>query len=202
MMSIRRFEDAATLFLETISTFTSYELFSYQRFIFYTIICSIISLDRPMLKKRVIDSPEVLSVIDQVPPLSSFLNSLYDSEYAAFLIALADVCDQLRETRYLSAHQRFFCREMRIKAYAQMLESYQSVQMASMAAAFGVSTEFLDAELAPFIAAGRLHCKIDKVSGVVETNRPDSTNADYQQVIKQGDMLLTRLQKLSQVINL
>lgn len=43
--------------------------------------------------------------------------------------------------------------------------------MASMAAAFDVSTEFLDAELADFIVAGRLHAKIDKVAGIVETNR-------------------------------
>lgn len=35
-------------------------------------------------------------------------------------------------------------------------------------------------ELARFIAAGRLHCKIDKVGGIVETNRPDSKNYQYQ----------------------
>lgn len=35
-------------------------------------------------------------------------------------------------------------------------------------------------ELARFIAAGRLHCKIDKVGEVVETNRPDSKNYQYQ----------------------
>ena len=35
-------------------------------------------------------------------------------------------------------------------------------------------------ELARFIAAGRLHCKIDKVGGIVETNRPDSKNWQYQ----------------------
>jgi len=35
-------------------------------------------------------------------------------------------------------------------------------------------------ELSRFIAAGRLHCKIDKVGGIVETNRPDSKNYQYQ----------------------
>ena len=35
-------------------------------------------------------------------------------------------------------------------------------------------------ELSRFIAAGRLHCKIDKVGGIVETNRPDSKNWQYQ----------------------
>ena len=35
-------------------------------------------------------------------------------------------------------------------------------------------------ELARFIAAGKLHCKIDKVSGIVETTRPDKRNYQYQ----------------------
>lgn len=53
----------------------------------------------------------------------------------------------------------------------QLLESYKSVTLASMAAAFDVSPAFLDAELASFIAAGRLGAKIDKVAGVVQTKR-------------------------------
>ena len=35
-------------------------------------------------------------------------------------------------------------------------------------------------ELSRFIAVGRLNCRIDKVGGVVETNRPDSKNFLYQ----------------------
>jgi 26S proteasome regulatory subunit N7 len=42
---------------------------------------------------------------------------------------------------------------------------------------------------------------IDKVGGIIETNRPDGKNAQYQQVIKQGDLLLTRIQKLGRVIS-
>ena len=81
-------------------------------------------------------------------------------------------------------------------------ESYRSVTVASMAAAFGVSEPFLDAELSRYIATGRLHAKIDKVGGVVETNRPDAKNALYQDAIKKGDqLLLNRIQKLSRVIN-
>jgi 26S proteasome regulatory subunit N7 len=56
-------------------------------------------------------------------------------------------------------------------------------------------------ELSRFIALGRIHCKIDKVNGIVETTRPDTKNALYQSAIKQGDLLLNRVQKLSRVIN-
>lgn len=53
----------------------------------------------------------------------------------------------------------------------QFLESYKSVKLAAMAAAFGVGPDFMDRELAGFIAAGRLPAKIDKVAGVIETSR-------------------------------
>jgi 26S proteasome regulatory subunit N7 len=56
-------------------------------------------------------------------------------------------------------------------------------------------------ELSRFISSGRLHCKIDRVSMVVETNRPDSRNAQYHAVTKQGDLLLNRIQKLSRVVH-
>ena len=55
---------------------------------------------------------------------------------------------------------------------------------------------------ADFIVAGRLPAKVDKVAGVVETNRADAKTALYQQTIKQGDLLLNRLQKLSKVIDI
>lgn len=53
----------------------------------------------------------------------------------------------------------------------QFLDSYKSVTLDSMAQSFGVSIAFIDNELAEFIVSGRLTAKIDKVAGVVETNR-------------------------------
>jgi hypothetical protein len=34
---------------------------------------------------QVVDSPEILSVIDSIPHLSAFLNSLYASKYGDFM---------------------------------------------------------------------------------------------------------------------
>jgi 26S proteasome regulatory subunit N7 len=83
-MAIREFKKAAMLFLDSIATFTTYELFSYQTFVFYTVVTAIISLDRVTLKTKVVDAPEILTVIDGIPGLSQFLNSLYNCEYLNF----------------------------------------------------------------------------------------------------------------------
>ena len=51
---VRDFKTAACNFLESISTFTSYELMSYKKFVEYTVLLSIISLKRAELGKKVI----------------------------------------------------------------------------------------------------------------------------------------------------
>ncbi|KAK5777186.1 hypothetical protein PVK06_045153 [Gossypium arboreum] len=201
-MSTRNFKKAANLFLDSISTFTTYELFPYDTFIFYTVLTSIISLDRVSLKQKVVDAPEILTVIGKIPHLSEFLNSLYNCQYKSFFLAFAGLTEQIKLDRYLHLHFRFYMREVRTVVYSQFLESYKSVTIEAMAKAFGVTVEFIDQELSRFIAAGKLHCKIDKVAGVLETNRPDAKNALYQATIKQGDFLLNRIQKLSRVIDL
>eukprot|EP00163_Fabomonas_tropica_P018206 TRINITY_DN32461_c0_g1_i2.p1 TRINITY_DN32461_c0_g1~~TRINITY_DN32461_c0_g1_i2.p1 ORF type:complete len:388 (+),score=100.60 TRINITY_DN32461_c0_g1_i2:379-1542(+) len=198
----RRFEKAAQFFLDSLATFTCYELCSYNTFVGYTVLASTLTLDRPNLKKKVVTAPEVLTVIDEIPHLTDFLNSLYNCQYGKFFESLAHISDSIKADRFLADHARFYTREMRVVAYTQFLESYLSVTTQSMASVFGVSPEFLDAELSRFIASGRLHCKIDHVRGVVETNRPDNKNAQYQNVIKEGDHLLTRIQKLSRVISI
>ncbi|KAJ1977653.1 proteasome regulatory particle subunit [Dimargaris verticillata] len=203
LMSIRDFKGASSLFLDSLSTFASNELMDYVDYVKLAVLVGMISLDRVDLKKKLIDASEVLEVLGQAPHVDEFLQSLYDCRYAKFFRSLATIEEtQFRTSRYLHAHTRFYVREMRIIAYAQLLESYRSVTMESMAASFGVSEEFIDRDLSRFIAAGRLNCVIDKVNGIVETNRPDLKNAQYQACIKQGDILLNRIQKLSRVINI
>jgi 26S proteasome regulatory subunit N7 len=202
LMCTRRFKESATLFLETISTFTAVELLDYDTYIFYTVLMSVVSLDRVTLKDKVLYAPEILQVIDKMPHLGTLMNSLHSCNYAPFFVSLAEVTEQMKRNRFLAPHAGFYCKEMRVKGYTQMLESYRSVQLENMASAFGVTVDFLDREISRFIASSRLHCKIDKVGGIIETNRPDSKNAQYQSTIKQGDALLNRVQKLSRVINL
>lgn len=65
-------------------------------------------------------------------------------------------------------------------------------------------TNNVSRDLAKFIAGGRIPCTIDRVSGkgVIETNRPDDKNKQYQDVVRQGDQLITKLQKYGQAVRL
>jgi 26S proteasome regulatory subunit N7 len=129
------------------------------------------------------------------------VTSLYECDYKGFFTAMVNLDQRICTDRYMSLHKDWFFREARVLAYVQFLESYKSVTLSSMAKSFGVSAGFIDKELAHFISSGRINAKIDKVAGVIETCRLNETNAKYQSVIKQGDLLLNRVQMLSRAIN-
>jgi len=201
-MSVRDFARAAKLFLETVSTFTSYELMDYKKFVVYTVYAGMIALDRGELLEKVVRGSEIQEVMHECPDLRRYLLSLYDCRYDDFFLQLAKVEQAMKSDRFLNPHYAFYVREMKVRAFAQLTASYRSLTLAYMAEAFNVTEDYMDRELSKLIADGRLHCKIDKVRGIVMTNRPDSKNAQYQSVIKQGDILLNRVQKLSRVINI
>lgn len=194
-LSIRHFSAASNVLLDTISTFTSTELCSYANIIRYAIVAGLISLPRTSIKAKLIDAPEVLSMRSDMEELESCVNSLYLSDYKSFFVALAGAQQVLLEDRYLSSHAHYYVRELRVKAYAQLLQSYSSLSIDSMAKSFGVTVEWLDTDLAKFIRQGRLSAVIDRVSGVVESRKVDGRSGMYEKVIAEGDKLLNKLQK-------
>lgn len=197
----RTFSGASKLLLNSIATFTCYELISYQQFVLYTVISSVIATDRQTLKKSVISAPEILQSIDDIPYLRTFLTSLYDGRYAEYFRSVVELEHTISADPYLSQHLNWIIREIRLVAYQQFLLSYRSVTLKSMADTFGVSDEFLDTELFRFIGSGRISAKIDRVSGVVETVKADTKNRLYADMIQHGDALLNRVQKLTKVFS-
>lgn len=261
LLTARSYNLAAPLLLDSLSTFTSYELCSYSNLVIYAVLAGSVSLKRVDFKSKVVDAPEIRAIlgdgedkllaltgaisagpgvdaemqdtgaapsaakitavnlttlgtsVDQPEaemavdfgPLAQLVSSLYNGRYKLFFQALALVEEQfLTQDRYLHEHKGWFIREMRLRAYQQLLQSYRVVGLDSMANDFGVTVDFLDRDLAKFIAAGRIPCTIDRVAGhgVIETNRPDDKNKQYQDVVRQGDQLITKLQKYGQAVRL
>lgn len=201
-IQMRDFSTAANQLIDALPTFTASELVPLERFVQLTILISVFSSTRTDLKSKVLKSSEVTSLLNEVgEPVASLAQSLVDCQYDRFFVALAKVeREYVAPSILLAPHKRYYVRELRIKAYAQLLESYKSLTLESLARAFGVSVEYIDEELVRFISAGRLNCVVDRVAGVVETNRPSTKSARYEGVVKQGDVLLNSIQRLSKVL--
>ncbi|CAH00806.1 Rpn7 [Kluyveromyces lactis] len=205
-MAIRDFKTAASLLVESLATFTSTELTSYENIATYAFVTGLFAFERTDLKEKIIDSPDLLALMTTTPALQSISSlsiSLYTSEYKSYFPYLLETYDKvLLPSKYLNQHADYFVREMRRMVYAQLLESYKTLSIKSMAGAFGVSEDFLDKDLSKFIPTKQLNCVIDRVNGIVETNRPDNKNAQYQLLVKQGDGLITKLQKYGAAVKL
>ncbi|KAH8722781.1 26S proteasome subunit RPN7-domain-containing protein [Phaeosphaeriaceae sp. PMI808] len=256
-LTVRSHLQAAPLLLDSLSTFTSYELCSYSNLVIYAILAGSVSLKRVDFKSKVVDAPEIKAIVgsgeeklsalsgqtsagpaagdeemadassstatpapaavnlttlggqqhDEVAidftSLAKLVKSLYEGDYKSFFGALGEVeVEFLSQDRYLHEHRGWYVREMRLRGYQQLLQSYRVVGLQSMANDFGVTVDFLDKDLAKFIAADRIPCTIDRVKGIIETNRPDDKNKQYADVVKQGDQLITKLQKYGQSVRL
>lgn len=264
LLTVRSYNLSAPLLLDSLSTFTSYELCTYSNLVVYSVLAGSVSLKRVDFKSKVVDAPEIKAILGDgedklaalsgrvsagpgaddpatgdesgtqaqqaakkkavnlttlgsnteqpdaemavdFSPLAQLVSSLYSGRYKTFFQSLAFVEEQfLTQDRYLHEHKNWFIREMRLRAYQQLLQSYRVVGLESMANQFGVTVDFLDRDLAKFVAGGRIPCTIDRVSGkgVIETNRPDDKNKQYQDVVRQGDQLITKLQKYGQSVRL
>ncbi|KAG8169398.1 hypothetical protein KVR01_000143 [Diaporthe batatas] len=264
LLTVRSYNLSAPLLLDSLSTFTSYELCTYSNLVVYSVLAGSVSLKRVDFKSKVVDAPEIKAILGDgedklaalsgrvsagpsaddpatgdesgtqaqqaakkkavnlttlgssteqpeaemavdFSPLAKLVSSLYSGRYKTFFQSLALVEEQfLTQDRYLHEHKNWFIREMRLRAYQQLLQSYRVVGLESMANQFGVTVDFLDRDLAKFVAGGRIPCTIDRVSGkgVIETNRPDDKNKQYQDVVRQGDQLITKLQKYGQAVRL
>ena len=202
LLTVRSYNLAAPLLLDSLSTFTSYELCTYSSLVVYSVLAGSVSLKRVDFKSKVVDAPEIKAILgdgedkllalsgaisagpgaddttmgDKAPsktatttavnlttlgssssdqpeaemaidfsPLALLVSSLYNGNYKTFFQSLAEVEEQfLTQDRYLHEHKNWFIREMRLRAYQQLLQSYRVVGLDSMAHDFGVTTDFLD----------------------------------------------------------
>jgi 26S proteasome regulatory subunit N7 len=198
-LTVRSHLQAAPLLLDSLSTFTSYELCTYSNLVIYAILAGSVSLKRVDFKSKVVDAPEIKAIVGsgeeklsaisghtsagpsagdeemtdasassatpqagvvnlttlggqqdkEIPvdftPLSKLVKSLYDGDYKSFFGALGEVETAfLSQDRYLHEHRGWYVREMRLRGYQQLLQSYRVVGLQSMANDFGVTVDFLD----------------------------------------------------------
>ena len=166
LLAVRNFKLGAELLLDTLSTFAATEILNFEEFITLCIISGVLTLERKDYKKKVrndsfilsnrklldfryvqiINAPEVIAALPQLPHLKEFSTSLYNCEYSTFFKSLAEIEKlYLLPNLWLNQHTKFYIKEMRIKAYTQLLESYRSVTMKNLCNSFGVNEDWLDA---------------------------------------------------------
>ena len=75
-------------FQNSVATFTAVEMFTFTDLVAQAVLLGVYALDRTSIKKRVLDSPDVLTAIRDVPHLQEYVSSLYDCNYHLFFESL------------------------------------------------------------------------------------------------------------------
>lgn len=172
-MLSKDFTKVAELYCATIPTFTSFSVFSFNDFVKYAVISSIMTQSRSNIKRDLVNSSDVEMSLLEMPTLRQLLSSFDECRYRDFFLALLDLEPILKQDPYLLPSVSLIIGELRLKAYQQFLDSFKwydsrggvsdSCTLQSMADSFGVSTPFINSELARFISEGRIQAKIDRV---------------------------------------
>lgn len=184
------FEEAARHFSDALASFDAKELLSFETVILYLVFSSLIAFDRNDLKSKVIDNPEVRKC-------ASFLKlpeSLFNCEYHQLFMDLLNFIDFCEKDPFLDLFKEYFCKEMKIKSYGQLLNCYQSLHLERMAECFNVEQDHVEEDLRNFIVEKRLNCIIDRVDMVVRMKKDENEN-ELQKLIKNGEYILRNIKK-------
>lgn len=125
LLVCREIKKAAELLIDCIATFNCAELLTYEHFMFFAVISSIMSLDRTTLHKKIIANPEVISVVATYPELRNLMHTIYNCDYEGFFKAMQGLNRRVTMDRYIGPHAAYIFREYRVLAYSQFLQAYR-----------------------------------------------------------------------------
>jgi hypothetical protein len=144
LFSTRRFVEAAILLIDALSTFSETLFIPFKDCVKYAAIAAMLTMDRPTILKKLVKSPEVLEVIHELRHLDDYINAFYNCRYREFFAALGNIESEFKNDWLIAPHTQYIIKEMRIRAYSQILQSYRSLTIVSMAQSFGVTESFID----------------------------------------------------------
>nr|XP_012154378.1 PREDICTED: 26S proteasome non-ATPase regulatory subunit 6-like [Megachile rotundata] len=153
-LATRNFSRTASLLLDCIPTFESYELLPFKDVVEYTILSGIISFSRSDFESHFNNNGLLQqALLTESPRYREFFYFLYDCHYGEFFRSLAWIESELRANPLFHPHCRYFMREMRLRAYSQLLQAYRTINLSTIAAEFGVTEEYVEQEIAGFIVS-------------------------------------------------
>lgn len=161
------YKQAANLFTSTLATFQCNELFSFKDFVKYTIFCSAISYDRKSLDEKILKSTDIIEMKENCKTAYNLIQSIHGCNYFHIFKQCIEFCEENVSDIFIGDKISHFLNEIKIRSYSQLLESYSSIKLQSMAETFCISENYLERDLNQFIINERLNCMIDKIDQMV-----------------------------------
>ncbi|EPR78698.1 26S proteasome non-ATPase regulatory subunit [Spraguea lophii 42_110] len=188
-----RYREAADLFLEVLPTFQSQELLSYQEVVVFALFSSLLAYDRNELYSKILNGSHILEAGEDIQSGYLLVESLYNCAYEQIFYNLIQFSELCRKNIFLAKKVHNFINQIKIRAYQQLLHSYSSINLQSMADIFQISLGYLENDLTRFIVDQKLFCSIDRTEMVVYVK--DSKIELFEKIAEKGEKLLTFIEK-------
>lgn len=180
-------------FYNALATFKSTELISYGKCVFYLLFTSILSFDRVDLNDKILCNSDVLETLNVNSKGLALANCLYHCDYENLVNSLVNFAEEINRDLYISNQTDFFVREVKIKIYKQLLESYKSLSVNVFCDILKVSEEYVERDLCDFIIDQRLNCVIDRCNRIVEVK--EKIDMTEEELVTKGEQLMRLVQK-------
>lgn len=184
------FKESAEYFNECLKSFDAKELLPFDKVIFYLIFVTLLGCSRSKIKTYILDNSEVRKSGISLKLAECF----FDCNYQFYFKALLGFIESFSKDAFISVLQTSFCKELKIKAYNQLITSYQSLHINKMAEVFNISPSDLENELVEFINEGRVNCVIDRVDMAVHVTVSKDTSY-YVNIAMKGNRILKGIKK-------
>ncbi len=149
-------------------------------------LCALASLERPELKRRVVENMAFKGLLDLVPAMRELIYDFCSSRYGACLRALATLQPELLLDLHLHKHVATLYQRIRERCLLQFFAPYLSVDLKRMAVAFDTQPEQLEAEVAELIMANRLPARVDSQQKTLHRRQVNPREEGYKKVFAMG----------------
>uniref|UniRef100_A0A7S3R7C1 PCI domain-containing protein n=1 Tax=Dunaliella tertiolecta TaxID=3047 RepID=A0A7S3R7C1_DUNTE len=198
LMHSKRYKQAARKFTEvSVELGTTFNnVIAPQDVALYGVLCALASFERSELQQRVMANIGFKEFMELTPEMRELVSDFYNCRYARCLRSLDALIPTLSLDMHLAPYIKELHAHIRQRALVQYTLPFKSVNLADMGAAFGLTLEELNKELARLITDGTVKARIDSHAGILYACHDDKRSSTFQHVLTCGEAYLKETKAL------
>jgi COP9 signalosome complex subunit 1 len=157
-----QYKEAARKFLEVGidlgGTFSS--VIAAEDVAMYGTLCALASLDRPEIRKSIMENSAFKSFFELAPDVRSLVDNFFAGKYGACLVYLENVKPELLLDIHLSKHVTPLIAQITERIILQYFSPYSSVDMNRMASSLNMTLVKLEKEVASLISSEKISARL------------------------------------------
>jgi COP9 signalosome complex subunit 1 len=161
----------------------------------YGTLCSLATLDRPSVRKALIEAPNFKCFLELTPEIKLLVQNFLSGKYGECLLFLDTIKPQLLLDIHLSKHAERLVAEILERMILLYFSPYSVVDMNKMAAAFSMDLARLEKLVAGLISKDRVSARIDSQKKTIHRRQHDVRSIAINKVLNLSQKNLNEVKR-------